>query len=156
MLLQLGTDKSFPYFFVGDNAFPLKKNLMRPYPGRSLPAAKQNFNKKLSAARVYIENTFGILTNRWRILHTNIQASPKNVDKIVLATVVLHNYLMLDKSCGYFEESLVDHEENGVIIPGAWRQSSESQPSFRISHANRSSASAFAVRDELTNHFFEN
>lgn len=140
---------------MGDNAFPLKRNLMRPYPGRSLSAAKQNFNKKLSAARVYIENSFGILTNRWRILHTNIQVSPKNVDKIVLATVVLHNYLMLDKTCGYFEESLVDHEKNGVIIRGTWRQASESQPSIRISHANRSSASAFAVRDELTNHFFE-
>ncbi|XP_017469962.1 PREDICTED: uncharacterized protein LOC108361743 [Rhagoletis zephyria] len=113
-----GTETTFQYYFVGDNAFPLKHNLMRPYPGRNLSAIKDNFNKKLSPARVYIENSFGILASRWRILHTNIYASPNNVDKIVLATIVLHNYLMLDKKSGYFNEELVDHLENGVEVPG--------------------------------------
>nr|XP_036224484.1 protein ALP1-like isoform X1 [Bactrocera oleae] len=36
-----GTNKDFQYFFVGDNAFPLKENLMRPYPGRNLSPLKQ-------------------------------------------------------------------------------------------------------------------
>ncbi|XP_036325448.1 protein ALP1-like [Rhagoletis pomonella] len=67
----------FQYYFVGDNAFPLKPNLMRPYPGRNLSTAKQNFNKKLSSARVHIENAFGILANRWQILHTTIHAAQK-------------------------------------------------------------------------------
>nr|XP_036227301.1 protein ALP1-like isoform X2 [Bactrocera oleae] len=83
------TNKDFQFFFVGGSAFPLKGNLMRPYPGRNLSPLKEHHNKNLSSARVYIENAFGILANRWRILHSNIHAAPKNIDKIVLATVVL-------------------------------------------------------------------
>ncbi|XP_017485780.1 PREDICTED: uncharacterized protein LOC108374306 [Rhagoletis zephyria] len=144
-----GTETTFQYYFVGDNAFPLKHNLMRPYPGRNLSAIKDNFNKKLSRARVHIENSFGILASRWRILHTNIYAAPNNVDKIVLATIVLHNYLMLDKKSGYFNEELVDHLENGVEVPGTWRESHAGLPSCRIAQANRSCADAFRSKDTL-------
>lgn len=34
----------FPYYFVGDEAFPLKENLMRPYPGKYLNIMKKVFN----------------------------------------------------------------------------------------------------------------
>ena len=39
-----------PYFFVGDAAFPLKKYMLRPYPGRFLPVGKQIFDYRLSRA----------------------------------------------------------------------------------------------------------
>jgi len=29
-----GTEKSVPYFFIGDEAFPLSENLMKVYPGQ--------------------------------------------------------------------------------------------------------------------------
>ncbi|XP_046735632.1 protein ALP1-like [Diprion similis] len=35
---------TFPHFFVGDEAFPLYKSLMRPYPGRQLTQEKSIFN----------------------------------------------------------------------------------------------------------------
>lgn len=49
------SDKVFPYFYVGDPAFPLKRNLMRPYPGKLLPRERRVFNYRISRARVVIE-----------------------------------------------------------------------------------------------------
>lgn len=77
-----GTSTPFPHFFVGDPAFPLRTNLMRAYPGRCLPRDRKVFNYRISRARVVIENAFGILVARWRILRTNINASPENAEKV--------------------------------------------------------------------------
>ncbi|KAI8115878.1 Protein ALP1-like [Lucilia cuprina] len=129
----------FPYYFVADNAFPLLKNLMRPYPGKHLPEDKRKFNKNLSKARSRIEISFGIITNRWRILHTSINAYPKNVDKIVLATIVLHNFLIFHKDKQYFNPE--NAEEN-----------LEELENIRLLPSNHSSSDAFTLRDNLKNY----
>jgi hypothetical protein len=41
-----GTSISMPLYFVGDEAFPLKPNLMRPFPRRELDLAKTIFKYK--------------------------------------------------------------------------------------------------------------
>jgi hypothetical protein len=46
-----GTSISMPLYFVGDGAFPLKPNLMRPLPRRELDFVKTIFNGKLSSTR---------------------------------------------------------------------------------------------------------
>ena len=53
-----------PYFLVGDEIFPLKTYLMRPYPGSTLTEKKFVYNYRHSRACRVIENSFEILVSR--------------------------------------------------------------------------------------------
>ena len=56
-----------PNFFIGDGAYPLMENLMKPYSGNHLPNAQKIFNRRLSRARAVVENAFGQMCQKWRI-----------------------------------------------------------------------------------------
>jgi len=67
------TNYSLPFSLVGDESFPLKTYLMRPYAKRNLHNNEGKiFNYRLSRARQVVENAFGILVARWRILQKPI------------------------------------------------------------------------------------
>jgi hypothetical protein len=80
--------------FVADDAFPLKPHILKPYAGHMLPTKKQIFNYRLSLARRVIENVFGIMATKWRILRKPIVMDPKNVDYVIKACCVLHNFVL--------------------------------------------------------------
>ncbi|XP_022165452.1 uncharacterized protein LOC111030325, partial [Myzus persicae] len=46
-----GTNIEAPFVFIGDEAYPLKSYLLRPYPSRNLNQIKENFNNRLSAGK---------------------------------------------------------------------------------------------------------
>ena len=87
---QLGP---LPYVMIGDEAFPLQKHLLRPFPGKGCEVNKQIFNYRLSRARRIVESAFGILAVRWRIYNTKIGVRPELANDIIKATCVLHNFL---------------------------------------------------------------
>lgn len=88
-----GTEIAAPYAFVGDEAFQLRADFMRPFPSKNLEDTRRVFNYRLSRARRCAENAFGITVVRWRILLRTINLLPKNVDYIVKAAFILHNFL---------------------------------------------------------------
>ena len=55
---------NLPDFLLGDEIFPLKKWLMRPYPGKNASEQEKIYNYRHSRARRCIENVFGIMCAR--------------------------------------------------------------------------------------------
>ena len=68
---------------------------MRPIARNALTNERCIFNYRLSRARRVVENTFGILTNHWRLYHHCIYLNPDHFTTVVKVTVVLHNILTL-------------------------------------------------------------
>uniref|UniRef100_A0A8C5LX18 DDE Tnp4 domain-containing protein n=1 Tax=Leptobrachium leishanense TaxID=445787 RepID=A0A8C5LX18_9ANUR len=100
-----GTDIAVPFAFVGDEAFALSTNLLRPYGGRHLSEKKRIFNYRLSRARRYVECSFGILSNKWRILHRPLDVNVDFAVDIVKSCCVLHNFIR-DRDGYNFGDSL--------------------------------------------------
>uniref|UniRef100_A0A8C1YIC8 DDE Tnp4 domain-containing protein n=1 Tax=Cyprinus carpio TaxID=7962 RepID=A0A8C1YIC8_CYPCA len=85
---------NMPFIIVGDAAFPLKTYLLRPYPGRDISTQQRIFNYRLSRVRNVVENAFGILSSRWRILHSRINIHPDKINSLILSACLLHNFLL--------------------------------------------------------------
>lgn len=88
-----GQNEALPHMFVGDEAFGLSSSVLRPYAGNYLQPKKRIFNYRLSRARRYVECTFGILSNKWRIFHTPMNVGLNAAIDITKACCVLHNFV---------------------------------------------------------------
>lgn len=84
-----------PYVVLGDEAFPLLNNLMKPYPRSQslIDRSKAIFNYLLSRARRIVENSFGMLTHRFRMYCTPIHLKTETMEDAVTATCIIHNIL---------------------------------------------------------------
>ena len=118
----------FPYFILGDATFPLKVYIMKPYPGKFLNKKERIFDYCFSRVRRVVENAFGILVTRWRILWSKMNVSADLADKIICAAVVLHNFAnktqIREKTTNlmYTPNNYTDsYDEFGNLIPEAWR-----------------------------------
>ncbi|XP_063895455.1 uncharacterized protein LOC135118162 [Helicoverpa armigera] len=104
------SDVVAPYCLVADSAFAMNENLIKPYPQKNLTHDKRIYNYRLSRARRIVENTFGILAERFRVFKKPITINVKNVPIIVMASCFLHNFL-LKKSAKYVTRNCVDQED---------------------------------------------
>lgn len=151
-----------PYCLVGDEAFPLKSYLLHPYPGKNGLTLEQDiFNYRLSRARRFIENTFGILASQWRIYRKPIIAFPENAKLMVQATVCLYNWIRKNDigKNAYFSAGMVDEinaDDPNSFTPGSWWRIFEDGCAFRnISNcgSNNSARNYFRMRDEFCDYF---
>ena len=62
------SEEPLAFVIVDEEAFPLKKYLLRPYPGVSArnDESKQIYKYRLVRARRVVENAFGVLTQKFR------------------------------------------------------------------------------------------
>ena len=100
------------YHIVGDDAFPLSLTMMKPYPHRNLEKEKRILNYRLSRARRVVENAFGILANRWRVLLTTIKLDPDRVTDVILAACCLHNYLVEKNKHSYTSAADIENGDH--------------------------------------------
>ena len=110
-----GGTRPVPYFIVGDNAFPMKQWLQKPYPHRGMSRAQRNYNYRLSRARRVVENAFGMWANRFRCFLTVLNVHPKTVEKLVIAGCILHNILRDKRPVEYRIP-----EYDPTLPPGDW------------------------------------
>ena len=142
-----GTSIKVPHVILGDEAYPLKTYIMRPFPGENLSASQRIFNKRLSRARQVIECTFGIMSSKWRLLQKGIEVEPEFVDLIVQCICLLHNIVI---------------DQEGEQLMALMHQDIESETNATHTHLrfaslgeNRSSNSAYTIRDKFMAYFCE-
>lgn len=87
----IGTDIEMHFYFVGDEAFPLRTNLMRPYPRGQLNNEKRLFNYRLSRARRTVEHAFGILVRKFGLFTHSISTGLKLAEASIKSVCVLHD-----------------------------------------------------------------
>lgn len=109
---------NFPFVFIEDEAFALRKNLMKPFPQKDLNHDRKIFNYRLSRARRVVENVFGILWSRFRIFNVPINMKLENIDSVVMGCCVLH-FLYKTKGNRYITtEGVTSNNEQVASMPG--------------------------------------
>ncbi|MCO5611410.1 hypothetical protein L7F22_065663 [Adiantum nelumboides] len=94
-LLEVSGLRVRPYI-VGDSAYKPTSFLLKAYKskgGQDL-SQKNVFDRHIAKGRVKVENAFGVLKNRWRILrdlNVNLPLAPL----VISACCVLHNFVQL-------------------------------------------------------------
>lgn len=137
-----GSKDVLPHVIIGDEAFPLCTNLMRPYSREAAQGdeEKKIYNYRLSRARNVSENSFGILVRKFRLFEHRISLSHEHCNTVILAACCLHNYLRND-NCHWTESDLnLDISKVGGL-----------QNLNRI--GGNSSNEALKVRDEFKKYF---
>lgn len=156
------TETSFPCYVVADQAFPLHTRIMRPFPGErnELSDIKTIFNYRLSRARRCVENTFGILVQRWRILRKPIVADVSTCEQIIKACVVLHNFVQVSEEDipiserRYCPTGMVDYvDKDGILHYGTWRDEGVSLTSVNRVGSNNPSRLVQQIRNKLAEYF---
>ena len=120
---------------------------MKPFSYKSQVKAEKIFSYRLSRARRVVENAFGILANRFRVLLHPINLPPDKVEKVVLACTTLHNFLNSESRDIYMPTSDLQRENfrSSSVIDGCWTHNSA-----MVELQGRSTGAANAAKDVRT------
>lgn len=120
---------------------------------------------RLSRARRVVENAFGILASRFEVYRSPMRFKLCTIRKIVLATVVLHNYLRQRRatSLSYMPGGSIDVEEIAKVNKkvtynlkkGSWRDLPKAEGISNLSSCTGENAPTEAkkIRDAFCDYF---
>jgi len=150
------TVEKYPYVFLGDEAFSLQTNLMKPYSQHDLKNKRRIFNYRLSRARRVVENAFGILASRFGVFQKPINLESDKASIITLACCYLHNFLIENNKHLYCSRNVLITEnlETGELQIGDEITENMLTPLQRNPIRNKS-ADAKIVRDKYCDYFCE-
>lgn len=155
-----GRQKCVPYVMVGDDAFPLSTTILKPFPGiHDKGSIERIFNYRLCRARRIVENVFGILASVFRVFRGPMLLQPEKAALVSMTCARLHNFLRKSDTSRqiYTPSGSFDHETEGVVTPGTWRQNTNNvslTPLCRV--PRKSSLQAKDVRNEFAQYFKTN
>lgn len=155
-VLENGSLIPYEGFLVGDDAFPLKPYLLKPFSGNNLSYEEKVFNYRLSRARRIVENGFGILASRFRVFGKPIDLKVETTEIMVNTACTLHNWLRISSPHTYTPPGSVDYEDTvtGCVKPGSWRSEISELPSVvRSRNNNRAKAIAEKLRQRYKDYF---
>ncbi|XP_059472882.1 uncharacterized protein LOC132195124 [Neocloeon triangulifer] len=96
-------DKMGDMHVVADEAFPLLKGLMKPFPvTEQMSEREEHFNARLSRAKSVAEEAFNRLKSRWKILMKRSDYNVENLKEIIKTCSILHNV------CQKFDDKFYD------------------------------------------------
>ncbi|GFR71517.1 protein ANTAGONIST OF LIKE HETEROCHROMATIN PROTEIN 1 [Elysia marginata] len=87
------TERTIPFMIVGDEAFPLKTYLLKPYAAKTLDQEKRIYNYRHSRARRTVECAFSILAKKFKIFQRPLRVEPNKAVLLTDAALVLHNFI---------------------------------------------------------------
>lgn len=118
---------------------------MKPYGSRNLTKDKRIFNYRLSRARRVVENAFGILANRFRVLLSTMGQEPDTVRLIVTTFCILHN--LMRTRYPQLQNHLLDRDDD--LAPGDWKQDKNLEDTLvqNVQGPNRASREGKAQRN---------
>ncbi|KAF3782653.1 hypothetical protein EJ110_NYTH33755 [Nymphaea thermarum] len=145
-------------YYLADGGYPNIQGLLTPYRGhryhmsefstrgaRSPRTSEELFNHRHSSLRNTVERTFGMLKGRFPILKMQVQYPFQKQAQIVLATCVLHNFIIEhNPNAQQFEDEDAPSNDNSVV----------SEPEFASQTHQRGSNNA--LRAAISSQMFTN
>ena len=149
------TSRSLPYVFVADDAFPLRVDMIKPFRQADLICQHRKiYNYRVSRTRRIVENAFGIMASRFRIFHTQINLGPEKIHSVVMASCVLHNFLMKSVPNSNSPPDCFDreHTEDGTTVSG-FHTNNFNMESLNQRNSGNTAIDAKKVRADFINYF---
>lgn len=101
-------------YVVADEAFGLSNCILTPYARKNITYVKKIFNYRHTRSRRFVECTFGILGNKWRIFHRLIDVGIDFAISII-KTCILHNHVR-EKNGITFVDTLNQNQLDDITV----------------------------------------